>query len=223
MPFLSMIGRRYGRTDDVTAAPAPAPAPAPGPTPGTQLLTNPEFTLITGVSADGWTSSTGWQAWAFESPQPPQLPVNKPCVVTDMPDRRDVYPTSSSTGFIIFSYVTATISQTVNITSLSGINTINTVLNITNVSNGSSTDTYTLTVTFYSSSNASGSTLYTLTTGNINAPTGFTDVPLTLSKSTSPNFDNIKSIKVSITGFDTGYWGGQYGPAMDYCRLTVNS
>jgi hypothetical protein len=214
MPFLSMVGRQFGRTEQVAAA--PAPAPAPGPAPGSQLLLNPGFTLITGVSADGWTSSPGWQAWAFDG-----AGTRQPCVLTNMPIR-DVYPTSSSTGFIIFSYQSATISQTINITGLGGINTINSVLNIANVSNGT-TDTYTFTIIFYSASNASGSILYTLTTGSVNAPTGFTDVPLTLSRSTSPNFDNIKSIKVSITAIDRGGWGGQYGPAMDYCTLTVNS
>ncbi len=195
--------------------PEPEPEPTPGPEPGTQLLLNPEFTDITGVAADGWTSSTGWQAWAYEGGG-----TNRPCVLTEMPIR-DVYPTSTSTGFIIFSYVLATISQTINITGLGGNNTINTVLNIANVSNGSA-DQYTFTVIFYGGSNGTGSILYNLTTGSVTAPSVFTDITLTLDRDTSPNFDNIRSIKVSITSRDSGNWGGQYGPAMDYCRLIVN-
>ncbi len=210
MPLISSIGRRFGRNE------GEAPPPDPGPSPGTQLLTNSDFIDKTGDAATGWTSSNGWLPWAFQN-TPGQPAVNRPCTVQTMPIRAGVYPTSSSSGFVIFSYVRSTISQTVNITGLGGINSIVTILNIANVSNGTA-DSYTFTVTF---KNAAGTTLYTLTTGSITAPTGFTDVPLTLDRSTSPNFDNIKSITVSINSIDAGFWGGQYGPAMDYCTVTV--
>jgi hypothetical protein len=135
-----------------------------------------------------------------------------------MPIRAGIYPTSSSTGFVIFSYVSATISQTVPISNLIGINTITVLLNIVNVSNNA-TDTFTFQVQY---KNSAGIVLYTTTTGSILAPSNWTDYQLMLTRTGSPNFDLIKSITVNITGIDSGYWNGQYGPAMDYCRLTVS-
>jgi hypothetical protein len=212
MPLISSLGRRFGRNEEA----GEAPPPDPGPSPGTQLLTNSDFIDKTGNAATGWTSSPGWQAYAFDNSGGV---TNMPCVVTTMPVRAGVYPTSSSTGFVIFSYVTATVSQTISLTGLGGINSIATVLNIVNVSNGRN-DTFNLTVTF---KNASGVTIFSLTTGTINAPAAFTDYTLTLNRSgNEPNFNNIRSITVSITAIDSGFWGGQYGPAMDYCTLTVN-
>jgi hypothetical protein len=179
-------------------------------TPNTQLLLNPEFTNITNNAADNWHSTQGWQAWAFSSG-------SRPTAVMDMPTR-DVYPISNSTGFVIFSFNEATISQTISIDNLVGINTITGVLNIANVSNGRA-DTFTFLIEYKSST---GSNLYTNSTGSISAPASWTDYTLTLTRAASPNFDLIKSIKVSIVGDDIGFWAGQYGPAMDYCRLTVS-
>jgi hypothetical protein len=182
----------------------------PAYTPDTQLLLNPEFTNITNGAADNWHSTQGWQLWNISSG-------SRPTAVMDMPTR-DVYPESNSSGFVIFSYTTVTISQTIAIDNLEGINTITCVLNIANVSNGAP-DTFTFLIEYISST---GSILYTTTTNSIQAPSSWTDYTLTLTRETSPNFDSIKSIKVSIVGKDTGFWAGQYGPAMDYCRLTVS-
>lgn len=209
MPFLAKIGRVYGRTVGVAAVPAPAPAPAPGP--GTQLLTNPNFTTIVSNGASGWSSSRGWAAYSGSS-------ASVPTTVTNMPIRAGVYPTSLSIGFVIFSYVSTTVSQTVNISSLTGINTITGVLNIVNVSNNA-VDTFTFQIQY---KNSAGTVLYTSTTGSVTAPASWTDYTLTLTRAASPNFDQIKSATVSITGIDGGFWNGHYGPAMDYCTLTLS-
>ena len=249
--FTTRIGGR--RTLEPAPVPAPAPGPgpelsAPAPTPsapsapayvsGTQLLTNPEFTEITRIgpatdpltgSANGWTSSREWQAWGYSSGSAPTARL-------EMPQRSDgvrvVYPLSSGpNGFVIFSYATATISQTVTISSLTGINTITGVLNIVNVPNRPSEesdltrtndtpDTFTFQIQYR---NRTGGTLLTTkSTRSQQVPPTWTDVPLTLTRAEAPYFDDIKSITVNITGLDSGYWGGQYGPAVDYCRLTVS-
>ncbi len=161
--------------------------------------------------ASGWASTRDWEAWGYQTG-------TKPTAVTTMPIRAGVYPTSTSTGFIIFTYQDATISQTASNISLAGYNTITGILNIVNVSNGN-TDKFTFQIQYKGST---GAVLYTSTTGNINAPATWTDYTLTLARAEFPNFDLIKSITVSITSKDTGFWAGQYGPAMDYCRLTIS-
>lgn len=176
-----------------------------------QLLINPEFTDIVSNGANGWTSTRGWDAWQYAAG-------NKPTAIVSMPIRAGVYPISTSTGFIIFTYVQATISQIVSITSLSGYNTITGVLNIVNVSNNA-TDKFTFQIQYKDNT---GTVIYTSTTGNINAPSTWTDFTLTLTRNSFPNFDLIKSITVSINAVDSGFWAGQYGPAMDYCRLTIS-
>jgi hypothetical protein len=189
--------------------------PAPAYAPNTQLLINPEFTDITNNSADDWVSSVGWQVWGYQTG-------TKPTAITNMPIRTDVYPTSASTGFAIFSYTTATISQTVPISNLVGINTITGILNIVNVSNGAA-DNFTFQIQY---KNSTGAILYTKTTGSIAAPASWEDYTLILTRDDaidpSKPFDAITSITVSITSKDTGFWAGQYGPAIDYCRLTVS-
>ena len=205
MPFISSAGRRFAKTKQTVA---------PGPTPGTQLLLNSGFTdfnASTGA-ATSWSASPGWQAFS------PSYSASRPCTVTNMPSYAGVYPTSSSTGFVIFSYVSATISQTINITSLTGINTITGVLNIANTNNRSLGDTFTFQIQY---KNAAGTVLYTSTTNSTTAPAAWTDYTLTLTRASSPNFDLIKSATVNITGIDSGFWNGQFGPAMDYCTLTL--
>lgn len=184
--------------------------PPPGPPVGTQLLLNPEFTEITNNSADSWVSSRGWQAYSETS-------ASAPTAVANMPTR-DVYPTSTSTGFIIFSYVSATVSQTVTIPSLTGINTITGILNIANTANNAR-DNFTFQIQY---KNSAGTVLYTTSTGSTPAPDIWTDYNLTLTRAASPNFDLIKAITVSITGIDSGFWNGQFGPVVDYCTLIVS-
>ena len=230
-----------------TPSPAPAPSPAPSPaySPGTQLLTNPDFTDITPIpnsndddrsnglsiiptgSANGWTSSRNWGKWRYENRPGFTDGVSLPSAVTKMPIRTGVYPSSDSSGFVIFSYIATTISQTVTIDNLVGINTITGVLNIANVSNGSN-DKFTFQIQYKDSIDA---VLYTKTTNTtpttqLTAPSSWTDYTLTFTRTDAndPNkdFDLIKSITINITGLDSGFWGGQYGPAIDYCRLTVS-
>lgn len=196
-------------------APVITPPSAPAYASNTQLLINPEFTDITDNAADGWVSSVGWQVWGYQTG-------SKPTAVINMPIRAGVYPTSDSTGFAIFSFIPATISQTVPISNLVGINIITGVLNIVNVSNGAA-DNFTFQIQY---KNSTGATLYTKTTGSIAAPSSWEDYILILTRddTTDPSkpFDAITSITVSITSKDTGFWAGQYGPAIDYCRLTVS-
>ncbi len=66
------------------------------------------------------------------------------------------------------------------------------------------------------------STLYSRrvpSTGTQNAPDVFTDYSLELYRIDAPNFDNIKTVTVTITSIDTGYWAGQHGACVDYCTL----
>jgi hypothetical protein len=200
-------------TDNINSSPSPAPepSPAPSPSPEIQLLINSEFTDIVSNGANGWTSSRGWDAWNISVG-------NKPTAVITMPIRAGVYPTSTSSGFVILTYISSTISQTVSNISLAGYNTITSVLNIVNVSNNA-TDTFTFQIQY---KNDTDVVLYTSTTGNIQAPATWTDYTLTLTRNGNPNFDLIKKITVNITGIDSGFWAGQYGPAMDYCRLTIS-
>jgi hypothetical protein len=209
--FTVVATNALGDSSPSTASvPVTPQLPIPGPPVGTQLLLNHEFTEITNNGADGWASSRGWQAYSGIS-------ANSPTAVLTMPIRTDVYAISDTSGFVIFSYISATVSQTVAVPSLTGINTITGVLNIVNTNNNA-TDTFTFQIQY---KNNAGTVLYTTTTGNINAPNTWTDYTLTLTRATSPNFDLIKVITVNITGIDSGFWNGQYGPAMDYCTLTV--
>ena len=207
------IGNSVGSSASSPVTPYQLPAYVSG----TQLLVNPEFTEIVNNGANGWTSSTGWSAHDFYN-------ANKPTAVLDLPKREGIYPESSSSGFVIFSYISATISQTVPITNLVGINTITCVLNIINILNNNAIDNFTFQIQY---KNSSGAVLYTSTTNNVQsqaqAPATWTDYTLTLTRdATTPQFDKIKSITVSIISKDNGFWNGHYGPAMDYCRLTIS-
>jgi hypothetical protein len=169
-------------------------------------------------SANGW-STANWGVWRYQTRREPNdMNLSRPTAVTKMPIRDGIYPTSDSSGFVIFSYTQATISQIVSIDNLVGINTITGVLNIANVSNGAN-DNFTFKIEYKTST---GTILYTKTTGSRPAPSTWENYELKLTRGESPNFDLIKSITVSITSVDTGYWSGQYGPAMDYCRLIVS-
>lgn len=214
--FASSAGIFNNNNELLEVAPGPAPAPVYPPGPETQLLINPEFTDIISNGATGWVSTRGWQARSDSG--------SAPTAIITMPIRTDIYPTSSSTGFVIFTYISATISQTVSNIDLSLYNTITGVLNIANVSNrltevGANADTFTFQIQY---KDAIGTVLYTSTTGSIRAPTTWTDYTLTLERFVSQNFDLIKTITVSITGLDSGFWAGQYGPAIDYCRLAIS-
>ena len=150
--------------------------------------------------------------------------LSRPTAVTKMPIRYNIYPTSDSSGFVIFSYTQATISQTVSIDNLVGVNTITGVLNIVNVLNRNGPvppliDTFTFKIDYKDSTD---NILYSTVYNNEKAPPTWTNYTLTLTRDESPNFDLIKSITVSITSKDNGGWSGQYGPAMDYCRLIVS-
>ena len=162
----------------------------------TQLLTNSDFSSGT----TGWTASGGFGTWSFTS--------SNQAAVLD--------------GVLYFSYVSRTVSQSVNVSSyVSAATTFSGILNIKRENNGgNNNDTYNFTLLF---KNSSGTTIATKTTGSSIAPLNYTDVTLTLNRSEIPaTFDTITSIEVQITGQDAGFWNGNHGPWVDYVQLNVS-
>lgn len=162
----------------------------------TQLLTNSDFSSGT----TGWTASGGFGTWSFTSS-------NQAAVLN---------------GVLYFSYVSRTVSQSVNVSSyVSSATTFSGILNIKRENNGgNNNDTYNFTLLF---KNSSGTTIATKTTGSSIAPLNYTDVTLTLNRSEIPaTFDTITSVEVQITGQDAGFWNGNHGPWVDYVQLNVS-
>ena len=162
----------------------------------TQLLTNSDFSSGT----TGWTASGGFGTWSFTSS-------NQAAV---------------SGSVLYFSYVSRTVSQSVNVSSyVSSATTFSGILNIKRENNGpNNNDTYNFTLLF---KNSSGTTIATKTTGSSIAPLNYTDVTLTLNRSEIPaTFDTITSVEVQITGQDAGNWNGNHGPWVDYVQLNVS-
>ena len=162
----------------------------------TQLLTNSDFSSGT----TGWTASGGFGTWSFTS--------SNQAAVLD--------------GVLYFSYVSRTVSQSVNVSSyVSAATTFSGILNIKRENNGgNNNDTYNFTLLF---KNSSGTTIATKTTGSSIAPLNYTDVTLTLNRSEIPaTFDTITSVEVQITGQDAGFWNGNHGPWVDYVQLNVS-
>ena len=162
----------------------------------TQLLTNSDFSSGT----TGWTASGGFGTWSFTS--------SNQAAVLD--------------GVLYFSYVSRTVSQSVNVSSyVSAATTFSGILNIKRENNGgNNNDTYNFTLLF---KNSSGTTIATKTTGSSIAPLNYTNVTLTLNRSEIPaTFDTITSVEVQITGQDAGFWNGNHGPWVDYVQLNVS-
>ena len=162
----------------------------------TQLLTNSDFSSGT----TGWTASGGFGTWSFTSS-------NQAAVLN---------------GVLYFTYVSRTVSQSVNVSSyVSTANSFTGIVNIKRENNGpNNNDTYNFTLLF---KNASGTTIVTKTTGSSIAPLNYTDVTLTLNRSEIPaTFDTITSVEVQITGQDAGNWNGNHGPWVDYVQLNVS-
>ncbi len=162
----------------------------------TQLLTNPDFDSGT----TGWSATGGFGTWSFTSS-------NQVAVLN---------------GVLYFTYVSRTVSQTVNVSSvISSANSFNGVINIKREENGpNNNDTYNFTLTF---KNSSGATVITKTTGTSVAPLNYTDITLTLNRSEiSSTFDTITTVDVQLTGVDAGFWNGNHGPWVDYIKLNVS-
>ena len=167
----------------------------PTPLDSTQLLVNPHFDLGT----TGWSATGGFGTWSFNSS-------NQAAV---------------SNGVLYFTYVSRTVSQSVNVSSyISSSDSFEGILNIKREQNGpNNNDTYTFTLLF---KNSSGATVATKTTGSSIAPLDYTDVTLTLNRSEIPStFDTITTVDVQITGVDAGFWNGNHGPWVDYVNLTI--
>jgi hypothetical protein len=189
-------------TSTNTPTPTPTLTSTPTPTPtivdvNNQLLINPHFDLGT----IGWTATGGFGTYSYSS--------SSQAAVLD--------------SVLYFSYVSRTVSQTVNVSNLiTSANSFNGVINIKHRQRGddggyTQIDTYSFTIIFR---NSSGQTIATKTTGTVNAPQNFTDVTLTLNRSEIPStFDTITSVVVQITGIDTGFWNGHHGPMVDYVNL----
>jgi len=162
----------------------------------TQLLTNSDFSSGT----TGWTASGGFGNWSFTS--------SNLAAVKD--------------GVLYFTYVSRTVSQSVNVSSyVSTANSFTGIVNIKRENNGpNNNDTYNFTLLF---KNSGGTTIVTKTTGSSIAPLNYTDVTLTLNRSEIPaTFDTITSVEVQITGQDAGNWNGNHGPWVDYVQLNVS-
>ena len=187
-------------TPSVTSSLTPTTTPTPSITPttfvATQLLTNPEFSLGT----TGWSATGGFGTWSFTSS-------NQVAVLN---------------GVLYFTYVSRTISQSVNVSSFIGsANSFSGVINIKREENGpNNNDTYNFTLLF---KNLAGTTIASKTTGSSVAPLNYTDVTLTLNRSEIPStFNNINTVEVQLTGQDLGNWNGNHGPWVDYVRLNVS-
>ena len=175
-------------------------SPAPGVSPAQQLVTNSSFDSGT----TGWTASGGFGTYSISSAN--QIAVTG--------------------GVAYFSYVSRTLSQNVSVTSV--INNANTLTGVVNIKHReksdaasyTSIDTYSFTLVF---KNSAGTTITTKTTGTVNAPQNYTDVTLTLNRSEIPaTFGTIASVDVQVTGIDTGYWNGNWGPMVQYITLTAS-
>jgi hypothetical protein len=162
----------------------------------TQLLTNYDFSSGT----TGWTASGGFGTWSFTSS-------NRIAVLN---------------GVLYFTYVSRTVSQSVNVSSLiTSANSFSGVINIKREENGpNNNDTYNFVLLF---KNSAGTTIATKTTGTTIAPLNYTDVTLTLNRSEIPTtFNTIATVEVQLTGVDAGYWNGNHGPWVDYIQLNVS-
>ena len=162
----------------------------------TQLLTNSDFSSGT----TGWTASGGFGTWSFTSS-------NRIAVLN---------------GVLYFTYVSRTVSQSVNVSSLiTSANSFSGVINIKREENGpNNNDTYNFVLLF---KNSSGTTIATKTTGTTIAPLNYTDITLTLNRSEIPTtFNTITTVEVQLTGVDAGFWNGNHGPWVDYIQLNVS-
>jgi hypothetical protein len=169
--------------------------PSALPTP-IQLLTNSDFSSGT----TGWTASGGFGTWSFTSS-------NRIAVLN---------------GVLYFTYVSRTVSQSVNVSSLiTSANSFSGVINIKREENGpNNNDTYNFVLLF---KNSSGTTIATKTTGTAIAPLNYTDITLTLNRSEIPTtFNTITTVEVQLTGVDAGFWNGNHGPWVDYIQLNVS-
>ena len=187
-------------TPSVTSSITPTITPTPSITPttfvATQLLTNPDFTLGT----TGWTATGGFGTWSYTSS-------NQVAVLN---------------GVLYFTYVSRTISQSVNVSSfIASANSFSGVINIKREENGpNNNDTYNFTLLF---KNSAGTTVTSKTTGSSIAPLNYTDVTLTLNRSEIPStFNTINTVEIQLTGQDVGNWNGNHGPWVDYVNLNVS-
>jgi hypothetical protein len=185
-------------TPTITSTTTPTLTSTPTPTPiePDQLLTNSDFSLGT----SGWSATGGFGTWSFTS--------SNQVAVKD--------------GVLYFTYVSRTVSQSVNVSSLiASANSFSGVINIKREENGpNNNDTYNFTLLF---KNSVGTIVATKTTGTSIAPLNYTDITLILNRSEIPStFNTITTVDVQLTGVDAGFWNGNHGPWVDYIQLNVS-
>lgn len=208
-------------------APAPVPEPEPEPGPGIQILSNYDFidfNAATGA-ASNWTSIGGWNAYNNASSNSPNSGARVACVNPLWFTRGGFEPLieGSNTGFLIYSYNTDTVYQEATIDSLTGINYITCEVSARalEISDGlqAASDELTMQVNYYNS----GNTIITTTSSNLTSAltNNFATYQVQLTRAGYANFDDIVKARVSLIGKDGGFWGGFYGPVVDYCSLTL--
>lgn len=169
----------------------------------TQLLTNPNFDEGT----VGWVASDGFGNYSYTSS-------NKIAVLE---------------GVVYFTYVARTLSQTVSVADIiETTQSFSCIVNIRHRQKGddgqyTQEDKYYFELKFKDNSGQIVILKRTPTSGYANAPKDFEDVNLSLDRSEIPLlFDEISSVEVAVTGFDSGYWNGNHGPMVEYVTLTSN-
>lgn len=205
-----VLGQAPASAPSLASAPAPAPGPV-GPSGATpvQLLVNSGFTNGT----TGWSSPPdGFQTYDFFSGSLP--------AVTETIDDNGLV---GSSGYLVFSFVSRTVSQTVSISNIADYNIITAVINIARTPNRENIglDNFSFQVVYKNASNVTVATKRTPASGTQTVPSTFTDYTLTFTRDDSADFDTIVSATVNITAIDGGYWAGTHGPAVDYCTLTL--
>jgi hypothetical protein len=216
--YQNTLGRVSAPEEVVVAPPSAPSAPAPpvvGPSGATivQLLVNSGFTNGT----TGWSSSRGFQTTTFDYQSGSQ-----PIVVASVSDSG----ITGSDGYLIFSYISALVSQTVAITDISNYNILTAVINISRIPNNNisrpTPDAFFFQVVYRNASNVTVAAMRTPASGTQAASETFTDYTLIFTRDDNVNFDTITSATVNIAGTDNGFWLGQHGPVVDYCTLTLS-
>lgn len=162
------------------------------PPPSTNLVQNPDFTSTT-----FWSSSAGWGATDTNSLL---YNSNKPSYITN--DTGSTYP-----SYLIFSYVqNQTVTQTVTLAPSKSSYTFSFQV-ASRINNSNSQDYFYANVAF---KNSSGTVIHTIGTSSY-ASLNSTTFSVR-SYTTSVDVSSATSAVITLSGYDGGYWNGNYGP-----------
>ena len=168
-----------------------------------QLLINSDFT----DGATGWSATGGFGTYSYTS--------SNLIAIQD--------------GIVYFTFVRRTLSQIVEVADIiQETDSFSCVLNIKHRQKGDAqeytqADVYNFGVIFKNSSGGVVINKRNPASGDALAPQEYTDVNLELLRSETPNFNDISSIEVNVTGLDSGYWNGNHGPMVNYISLYATS